>query len=138
MIGELAGGIVTTAPTSESGGWLRKTLKLFGPGLITGAADDDPSGIATYSSFRHPIRYKHALDDAFDMGSNSLTPPSDCHQHQIGRRRLLDTSEKLSFRTTADPFATPFRCVYVRKPYALVAIGPLILLRDRIRAWGSF
>jgi NRAMP (natural resistance-associated macrophage protein)-like metal ion transporter len=27
-----------------------KILKLLGPGLITGAADDDPSGIATYSS----------------------------------------------------------------------------------------
>src|SRR5580704_1464426 len=25
------------------------TLKALGPGLITGAADDDPSGIATYS-----------------------------------------------------------------------------------------
>jgi Mn2+/Fe2+ NRAMP family transporter len=25
-------------------------LKILGPGLITGAADDDPSGIATYSS----------------------------------------------------------------------------------------
>ncbi len=24
-------------------------LKIFGPGIITGAADDDPSGIATYS-----------------------------------------------------------------------------------------
>jgi Mn2+/Fe2+ NRAMP family transporter len=24
-------------------------LRLFGPGLVTGAADDDPSGIATYS-----------------------------------------------------------------------------------------
>src|SRR5438105_15223291 len=24
-------------------------LKIFGPGLITGAADDDPSGIATYT-----------------------------------------------------------------------------------------
>ena len=24
-------------------------LKIFGPGLVTGAADDDPSGIATYS-----------------------------------------------------------------------------------------
>src|SRR5579872_1123145 len=24
-------------------------LKLFGPGLVTGASDDDPSGIATYS-----------------------------------------------------------------------------------------
>ncbi len=27
----------------------RKYLKLLGPGLITGASDDDPSGIATYS-----------------------------------------------------------------------------------------
>jgi Mn2+/Fe2+ NRAMP family transporter len=35
---------------AESGGWLQKTLKVFGPGLVTGAADDDPSGIATYSS----------------------------------------------------------------------------------------
>src|ERR1700750_1272733 len=26
-----------------------KRLKQFGPGLVTGAADDDPSGIATYS-----------------------------------------------------------------------------------------
>lgn len=26
-----------------------KLLRIFGPGLITGAADDDPSGIATYS-----------------------------------------------------------------------------------------
>lgn len=28
---------------------IRKIFKLFGPGIITGAADDDPSGIATYS-----------------------------------------------------------------------------------------
>lgn len=28
---------------------IRRALKLLGPGLITGAADDDPSGIATYS-----------------------------------------------------------------------------------------
>jgi NRAMP (natural resistance-associated macrophage protein)-like metal ion transporter len=28
---------------------IRKWLRLFGPGLITGAADDDPSGVATYS-----------------------------------------------------------------------------------------
>lgn len=27
----------------------RKFLSSLGPGLITGAADDDPSGIATYS-----------------------------------------------------------------------------------------
>jgi NRAMP (natural resistance-associated macrophage protein)-like metal ion transporter len=29
--------------------WLRFLLKSLGPGVITGAADDDPSGIATYS-----------------------------------------------------------------------------------------
>lgn len=28
---------------------LLKRLKQLGPGLVTGAADDDPSGIATYS-----------------------------------------------------------------------------------------
>jgi NRAMP (natural resistance-associated macrophage protein)-like metal ion transporter len=30
-------------------GKLRRYLKVLGPGLITGASDDDPSGIATYS-----------------------------------------------------------------------------------------
>ncbi len=40
--------VIETFPRSLS--WLRKTLKIFGPGLVTGAADDDPSGIATYSS----------------------------------------------------------------------------------------
>ena len=28
---------------------LKKFLRMLGPGIITGAADDDPSGIATYS-----------------------------------------------------------------------------------------
>src|SRR5437763_16672264 len=28
---------------------LRRIWRAFGPGLVTGAADDDPSGIATYS-----------------------------------------------------------------------------------------
>jgi NRAMP (natural resistance-associated macrophage protein)-like metal ion transporter len=34
-----------TVPTAPEESWLKK----LGPGLITGAADDDPSGIATYS-----------------------------------------------------------------------------------------
>jgi NRAMP (natural resistance-associated macrophage protein)-like metal ion transporter len=40
----------TTGPVkaSRDPGWLR-FLKILGPGIITGAADDDPSGIATYS-----------------------------------------------------------------------------------------
>ena len=30
-------------------GVVGRALRSLGPGLITGAADDDPSGIATYS-----------------------------------------------------------------------------------------
>ena len=37
-----------TSPKRAS--WGRTVLKILGPGLVTGAADDDPSGIATYSS----------------------------------------------------------------------------------------
>jgi NRAMP (natural resistance-associated macrophage protein)-like metal ion transporter len=29
--------------------FIKKKFRIFGPGIITGAADDDPSGIATYS-----------------------------------------------------------------------------------------
>jgi NRAMP (natural resistance-associated macrophage protein)-like metal ion transporter len=36
------------APQTARRGW-RAVLQQLGPGLITGAADDDPSGIATYS-----------------------------------------------------------------------------------------
>ena len=35
-----------------------KTLKILGPGLVTGAADDDPSGIATYSQAGAMYGYK--------------------------------------------------------------------------------
>lgn len=31
------------------GPWWKRAAKVFGPGLITGASDDDPSGIATYA-----------------------------------------------------------------------------------------
>ena len=38
---------LASVPASpEPVGWLRKTLKIFGPGLVTGAADDDPVVVA--------------------------------------------------------------------------------------------
>jgi NRAMP (natural resistance-associated macrophage protein)-like metal ion transporter len=36
-------------PTLVPARWMRLLLKSVGPGVITGAADEDPSGIATYS-----------------------------------------------------------------------------------------
>src|SRR5579862_3100462 len=40
-------------------GWARQIWSALGPGLITGAADDDPSGIATYS--QAGAQYGYAL-----------------------------------------------------------------------------
>jgi NRAMP (natural resistance-associated macrophage protein)-like metal ion transporter len=37
-------------PQQEKQNWLRRFWAALGPGVITGAADDDPSGIATYST----------------------------------------------------------------------------------------
>ncbi|MGA8668540.1 MAG: divalent metal cation transporter [Terracidiphilus sp.] len=39
----------TVVRASVPSRWIRALLKSLGPGIITGAADDDPSGIATYS-----------------------------------------------------------------------------------------
>src|ERR1700677_4483369 len=36
-------------PAEKNKGPIRQFFALLGPGLITGAADDDPSGIVTYS-----------------------------------------------------------------------------------------
>jgi NRAMP (natural resistance-associated macrophage protein)-like metal ion transporter len=46
---EPAGG-TKTIETAEKRGRLRRFVSVLGPGLITGASDDDPSGIATYST----------------------------------------------------------------------------------------
>jgi Mn2+/Fe2+ NRAMP family transporter len=39
---------------ARSGRPLNIVFRLLGPGLVTGAADDDPSGIATYSQAGAP------------------------------------------------------------------------------------
>ena len=36
-------------PAKNKPGKIGRILRILGPGIITGAADDDPSGIATYS-----------------------------------------------------------------------------------------
>jgi NRAMP (natural resistance-associated macrophage protein)-like metal ion transporter len=46
---ELSAGTAIAKHDSESNETQKTILQRLGPGLITGAADDDPSGIATYS-----------------------------------------------------------------------------------------
>ena len=50
-----------------------KPYQLLGPGLITGAADDDPSGIATYSQVGAQFGYGLAWSLVF---SYPLMQPS--------------------------------------------------------------
>ena len=38
---------MTTKARGES--WFKRAVRALGPGVTTGAADDDPSGVATYS-----------------------------------------------------------------------------------------
>src|SRR6185436_21036475 len=45
----LMSGTSPGAPNNVEQNRIKSFLKVLGPGLITGAADDDPSGIATYS-----------------------------------------------------------------------------------------
>src|SRR5919204_3829215 len=48
---------MTRGDGGGGGGPLRKVTRLLGPGLITGAADDDPSGITTYSQAGAAFQY---------------------------------------------------------------------------------
>ena len=48
--GAVPNAAMTVAPSQPTSRWsLQALFKKLGPGVITGAADDDPSGIATYS-----------------------------------------------------------------------------------------
>lgn len=47
--GQLDTSLERASPHEAKQSWMRRFLGLLGPGLVTGAADDDPSGIATYA-----------------------------------------------------------------------------------------
>src|SRR6201982_4201359 len=54
---------MTTSVNTSSGSMISSAPRLvrqFGPGLVTGAADDDPSGIATYSQAGAQFGYRFA------------------------------------------------------------------------------
>src|ERR1700682_2473813 len=53
---------------------LRKSFAVLGPGLITGAADDDPSGISTYSVAGSSLRIFHAVDRAAHVSADGCDP----------------------------------------------------------------
>src|SRR5258708_40210543 len=74
----------STRPTSTPKNRIRsilahsaRLLRFLGPGLVTGAADDDPSGIATYSQIGAPVRLRHALDAGSVLSLDGSYPGSE-------------------------------------------------------------
>jgi len=54
---DIVEAVAAPAPDEPRLGLIRRVLGALGPGLVTGAADDDPSGIATYSQIGAQFGY---------------------------------------------------------------------------------
>jgi hypothetical protein len=52
--------------------WVEK----LGPGLVTGAADDDPSGIATYSQAGRSVRLRHVAIQVIGVHAQCPSKPA--------------------------------------------------------------
>src|SRR6185437_12392875 len=65
---------------------LRRFLSTLGPGLITGASDDDPSGIGTYSQAGAQLGVRRGLDHA------AVLPADDGNSGDLGTHRTRDRS----------------------------------------------
>ena len=70
--------------TPAKPGLVRRFVSVLGPGLVTGAADDDPSGIATYSHRGRAARHRAALDGVADLAADGRRP-DDVRAHRDGR-----------------------------------------------------
>ncbi len=90
------------SPNSSNRG-VQGFLDELGPGLITGAADDDPSGISTYSvagaSFGYATLWTGALVFSVDGGYSADVRPT-WHGHRV-RTRERHSNSLLSMGTVA-------------------------------------
>jgi NRAMP (natural resistance-associated macrophage protein)-like metal ion transporter len=78
---------VTTTP-HRTPGFMRGYLRALGPGLVTGASDDDPSGIATYSQAGAVYRFDF-------LWTALLTLPMMAAVQEICDRTALATGKGL-------------------------------------------
>jgi hypothetical protein len=75
-------------PTFAPSRWIRLLLKLLGPGVITGAADDDPSGIATYSVAGARLGTELTLDRPLHVAADGCAVNDVCPNRQGNGARL--------------------------------------------------
>jgi hypothetical protein len=128
-------------------GWLRKTIRIFGPGPVTGAADDDPSGIATYSSvgaqFGYGILWTMPLIYPFmaaiqeisarTWGQNLLHHP---HLHLLSCRRRSLCRRQPTAAGQIKIYANLFCDVVIRSPASFAVSSAVASLTKKTTSKG--
>ena len=84
----------TNATTGQQSGWWTY-LRALGPGLVTGASDDDRSGIATYS--QTGAQFKYSM-----LWSALITLPLMAAVQEICDRTALATGQSLENSAAVD------------------------------------
>ena len=72
---------------------VKKALHILGPGLITGASDDDPSGIATYSQAGAGFGFCDIVDCIDNFSDDGIHPGNVC-AHRNGNAGRINRNIK--------------------------------------------
>ena len=107
---------------AASGPLWRQYLKALGPGLVTGASDDDPSGIATYS--QAGAKFGFGL-----LWAALVTLPLMAAVQEICDRTALATGKSLGV-LAAERFAKRGRAVIAVLLVALIGANALNIAAD--------
>jgi Mn2+/Fe2+ NRAMP family transporter len=107
---DLGAGVARQEAAPE--GRIRRYLRLLGPGLVTGAADDDPSGVATYA--QAGASFGNAM-----LWTAPVTLPMMIAVQEISDRSALATGESLG---------TLIRRKFSRRPRIVIGILVVALL----------
>lgn len=105
-----------TAPGEARKSLLRRFSSLLGPGLVTGAADDDPSGIATYA--KAGATYSNGM-----LWTTPVVLPMMMAVQEICDRTALATGESLGRLA---------RRKFTRRPRVVIAVLIIALLVGNI------
>lgn len=112
-------------PESRQGPGWRRYLRALGPGLVTGASDDDPSGIATYSQ-------AGAAQGFALLWTSLITFPLMAAVQEICDRTALATGEGLGELATRRWSGRRARVVIGVLMVALIAANALNIAADLV------
>ncbi|HEX3541726.1 MAG TPA: Nramp family divalent metal transporter [Acidimicrobiales bacterium] len=118
------GRVRVDTTSSGSGPLWRQYLRIFGPGLVTGASDDDPSGIATYAQAGSRFRFGM-------VWAALLSLPLMSAVQEVCDRTALATGKGIGELVT-DRFRSRWRLVIAVLLAALILANTLNIAADLV------